>query len=203
MLFYDQIRQLRKSGTEVSVTVDAGKAPADSPDPLDGASCQPAGGPGTPVNAVPASGTTVLPTVPHAIVHAHPECSPIALVNYGRLPINVSGDAATLLPHTTLPGTSDTVTDIEPNMEPVVPPAVNAAAVGAIVDDAQPQLVEPNMEPVVPPAVNIAAVGAIVHDVQPQLASSRSALSSPAEQQVADNLHVGKRKRWVLVTLYR
>jgi hypothetical protein len=125
------------------------------------------------------------------------------LVNYERLPANVSGDAATLLPHTALPRTSDAVIDIEPNMEPVVPPAVDGAAAGAIVDDIQPQLVEPNMEPVVPPAVHTAAVGAIVDDIQPQLASLPPALSSPAEQQVADNLHIGKRKRWVSVTPYR
>jgi hypothetical protein len=59
------------------------------------------------------------------------------------------------------------------------------------------------MEPVVPPAVDAAAVGEIVDDVQPHLASLRSILSSAAEQQVADNLHVGKWKRWVSVTPYR
>lgn len=174
MLFYDQIRQLRKAGTEVSVTVGAGKAPADGPDPLGWTSCQPAGRPGTPVNAVPASGTTILSTVPHAIAAAPCEGSPTALVNPGRLPANVSGDAATLLPDTTLPGASDAVTDIEPNMEPVVPLAVNTAAVGAILDD-----------------------------VQPQFTSSRSSLSSPAEQPVANNVHVGKRKRWDSVTPHR
>jgi hypothetical protein len=203
MLFYDQIRQLRKAGTEVSVTVGAGKALADGADPMCGASCQPAGGPGTPANAVPC-GTTVLSPVPHAITPAHPEGSPTALVNPGQLPVNVavaSGGVTTLLTDTTLPG-ANALIDVEPNVEPVVPPAMTNVAIAsggattslpdttlsrasAVID------VEPNVEPVVPPAINAAAIGAIVDDVQPQFASSQSSLSS-----TANNLNVRKRKRW-------
>ncbi|KAJ7888912.1 hypothetical protein B0H14DRAFT_3429893 [Mycena olivaceomarginata] len=127
IIFYNQIRQLRKAGTEVSVTVGTGKAPANGPDPLGGASCQPTGEPGTPINAVPASGTTVLSSLPHANAPAHPEGSPTALVNPGPPPANISGDTATVLPDITLPGPCAAVTDIEPHMEPVVAPAVNAA----------------------------------------------------------------------------
>ncbi|KAJ7263348.1 hypothetical protein C8J57DRAFT_1629302 [Mycena rebaudengoi] len=222
MLFYDQICQLRKTGTDVSVTVGTGKALADDADPRGGASCQPAGGLGAPVNDVP--GWRNLSTVPHAIAPAHSDDSPTALVNLGRLPANViiaSGDAATLLPDTTLPG-ANAVIDIEPNVEPVVPPAVdiaddsptavvNPGRLPANVDIASgnaatllPNItlpgasavtdIEPNVEPVIPPAVNIADVGAIV-DVQPQFASSLSSLSSTAGQQVTNNLHLGKRKR--------
>ncbi|KAF7371875.1 hypothetical protein MVEN_00044700 [Mycena venus] len=164
ILFYNQVRKLRKAGTEVSVTVGTSKAPADGPDPQGEASCQPiaSGGSGTAVNAVPTSGMTVLSTVSHANTPAHPEGSPTALVNPGPLPASISGDTATVLPDTTLPGACVAVTDIEP---------------------------------VVAPAVNAAAVGATVNDIQPQFASSESSLSPPAEHPEANNLYVGKRKR--------